>query len=921
MGPAIGGQRPRNNNFMIEGVDDNRKDITGAIITVPNDAVAEFTVLQNQFSAEFGHSAGGVFNTVIKGGTNEIHGVVFEYLQNRMFDALDQSFKRQGIFDKPRFDQNNLGAGIGGPIIKNKLFYYGMFSYNPLGQASTPSSVTWAPTAAGYNLLNNMPGLSATNLGILKQYVPAAPVQDGSKTTTVNGTAIPLGILPIVAPNYTNTYNWLISIDYSLSDRDQIRSRYIDNKVTTIDNAATLPVFWVNRPITSKVFTFTEFHNFRSNLINEFRLAYNRYNSDTSVPNFQYPGLDTFPNIQFQNDLALQIGPNVSAPQATIQNTYQAVENLSWIKGKHDLKFGVEGRDLIAASTFIQRIRGDYQYTVLERFLLDQVPDFVAERNVGGKPYSGNQMVWYAFANDNWRATRNLTLNLGVRYEFSQVPRSMREFALNSIADVPGVLTFFEPKTQKTNFAPRIGFAYTPGQSANTSIRGGFGIAYDQIFDNVGTNARPPQATSTVDVNVSDATGFLQHGGILPNAPTGTLTPDQARAATSSWLPNQQVGYAINWSLGVQRQLRKDTTFEVRYVGTKGVHLLFQTQLNRAAVVTADHSLPTFLSAPGQAQLDAMTLTLQQLATERDAPGIGKTMAQYGFTSNITAYVPRGNSTYHGLAMELNKRFAAHHLFKVAYTWSHTLDDSTAEVNSTVLAPRRPQDFNNNTSEWASSLLDHRQRFSATWIWETPWFQRDANWFKRNFLSNYEVAGTYIAESPSYATPQSGVDSNYNGDAATDRVIVNPNGTPGVGSDVTALCKGGPCSQYSAAQRANFTVAYVANNPNAQYIRAQVGAFPTSGRNILPMQGINNWDLSVFKNFTVSERVKLNLRADFYNAFNHPQYTPGRINNVVARNRANTVNYLTPGTSVFGAWDQVYTSNPREMQVGARVTF
>src|SRR5262249_48598532 len=235
-------------------------------------------------------------------------------------------------------DQNTLGGGIGGPIRKNKLFYYGLFSYNPLGQASTPASVTWAPTAAGYNLLNNMSNVSATNLGILKQYVPAAPVQDGNKITTVNGTPIPLGILPIVAPNFTNTYLWLVSVDYNLSDKDQIRSRYIDQKITTIDNVANLPVFWVNRPITRKGFTFTEFHSFRSNLVNEFRLAYNRYNSDTPVPDFQYPGLDVFPNIQIQDDLAIQIGPNTSAPQATIQNTYQAVENLSWTKGKHDLK-------------------------------------------------------------------------------------------------------------------------------------------------------------------------------------------------------------------------------------------------------------------------------------------------------------------------------------------------------------------------------------------------------------------------------------------------------------------------------------------------------------------------------------------------------------------------------------------------------
>src|SRR5262249_17175875 len=119
-GPSVGGQRPRNNNFTVEGVDNNRKDVTGPVVTIPGDAVAEFSVLQNQFSAEFGHSSGGQFNTVVRGGTNSIHGTVYEYLLNRKLNALDQAAKRQGTFTKPRYDQSHLGAGIGGPIIKNK---------------------------------------------------------------------------------------------------------------------------------------------------------------------------------------------------------------------------------------------------------------------------------------------------------------------------------------------------------------------------------------------------------------------------------------------------------------------------------------------------------------------------------------------------------------------------------------------------------------------------------------------------------------------------------------------------------------------------------------------------------------------------------------------------------------------------------
>ena len=907
-GPSVGGQRPRNNNFTVEGVDNNRKDVTGPVVTIPGDAVAEFSVLQNQFSAEFGHSSGGQFNTVVRGGTNSLHGVVYEYLLNRNLNAIDQAAKRQGTFSNPRYDQSHLGGGIGGPIIKNKLFYYGLFEYNPLGQASVPSSAVFAPTAAGYATLASLPNVSQTNLSILKQYAPATGAQ--VKTTPVAGVPIPLGILPIVAPNFANTYIWLVSVDYNMSDKNQFRFRYVDNKTSQIDiNNVTLPVFFYPRPTTQKLGSGSWFHNFSSNLTNEFRLAYNRYNDDIGIPDFKFPGLDIFPNIQMATDLNLQIGPDSNAPQATIQSTEQLVENLSWVKGRHEFKFGGDVRVLKAASTFIQRVRGDYQYSSLNRYLLDLVPDVLAQRNVGGKPYSGDDYGLYFYGNDNWKVNRNLTLNLGLRYEFNSVPQSMKEFELNSVASVPGVITFAAPQPQKKNFAPRVGFAFSPGTSATTSIRGGFGLAYDQIFDNVGLNARPPQATSTFDSVVSDTPGYLANGGIKPGTPVSNPSVDTLRSTTSSYLGNQQYGYSVNWNFGVQHVFRNDYTLEVRYLGNRGAHLIFQQQLNRNAIVTANHNLPTYLSAPSQATLDSLPLTLTGLNAEKNS-AIGNPFLPYGFSSTITAYLPRGNSSYNGLAVELNKRFSSHLLFKGAYTWSHLLDDSTAEVNSTTLTPRRPQDFNNIRSEWASSLLDRRHRFTFTWLYDAPWFAKNSNWLKRNLIGNLQFAGTYSYEAPEFATPQSATDSNLNGDAAADRVIINTNGTKGLSSDVTAL-----------KNTAGETVAYLANNPNAQYIRAATGAFATSGRNILRTQPINNFDFNVVKSFSVRERSKLELRADFFNGFNHPQYTPGRVNNVTFLNRAGVTNYLTPGNPVFGAFDQVYSSNPRNIQVAAKVTF
>jgi hypothetical protein len=598
-------------------------------------------------------------------------------------------------------------------------------------------------------------------------------------------------------------------------------------------------------------------------------------------------------------DVGVQVGPDPNAPQATIQNNYQIVDNLSWIKGNHTLKFGVDVRDLISATTFVQAQRGDYQYLNTQTYLLDQSPDFKAQRSVGTDlPFSGNAMDFYAFVSDTWRVSRNLSLDLGLRYEFNGVSQSMKDQALNSVSNVPGVLSFFAPQAQKTNFAPRFGFAYSPGNRATTSIRGGFGIGYDPIFDNVGANVRPPQVSSLVTLPLTGSPAFLSNGGI-------TAGPSNLRAATSGWLPNQELGYAMTWNLGVQHEFSKDYTLEVRYVGTRGVHLLGQTQLNRISLVNGTNFLPTFLQAPSAATLNSLPVTLAQLQSVSNNP-----FGPYGFTNAITAYEPIGNSFYNGLAVEFKKRFARHVLFNTAYTWSHLMDDSTAETNTTTLSPRRAQDFGNLQSEWASSALDRRHRLTSTWLYETPWFDKTQNWLARNLLGNYQLSGSYIVESPEYVTPQGAVDANLNGDAATDRTIVNPNGVPGTGTTTTVL-----------KNSAGATVGYLAKNPNAEYIAAAKGALADAGRNTLATPRINNWDITVSKGFAIRERTKLQFRADFFNTFNHPQYTPGRVDSVQLQDRSGVTNYLTPGNPLFAQWGQVYSSNPRVIQLGAKISF
>ena len=248
-GPSVAGQRPENNTFAIDGGGNNDSYSTGPQVYVSNEAVAQMTVAQNQFSAEFGGASGGVFNVIVKSGTNTIHGAIFEYMQNRKLNAVDYSQVVAGNRSNPRYDFNRLGAGIGGPIIKDKLFYYGNFEYAPLGQASVPGQPVDAPTAAGISALNAMSGLSKTNLGVFEKYVPVATSVDATNpSTTVKGVNIPLGALTFASPNYNNSYHAIVAIDYNMSVKDQIRGRYIYDKSVGLDPNANLPVFFQPNP-------------------------------------------------------------------------------------------------------------------------------------------------------------------------------------------------------------------------------------------------------------------------------------------------------------------------------------------------------------------------------------------------------------------------------------------------------------------------------------------------------------------------------------------------------------------------------------------------------------------------------------------------------------------------------------------------
>ena len=582
------------------------------------------------------------------------------------------------------------------------------------------------------------------------------------------------------------------------------------------------------------------------------------------------------------DDLGINLGPDGNAPQGGAQNLYQLVDNVSYVKGVHTFKLGFDGRKYIAYTDFVQRARGDYEYSSTgDLYLNDLSPDVLGQRNASGAVstrYYGDQTEFYGFGQDDWRVSRNLTLNLGLRYEFSSIPAGEKLQALNSAASLPGLIVFGKPQPARTNFAPRIGFAYAPNET--TSVRAGFAIGYDVLYDNIGSTEAPPQQQVTENVVLgSNTPNFLKNGGLAAQAAPSYATVTLQRNATSTFLPDQfHMPYTESWSLGVQHVFHHDYTAEIRYVGNHAVHLDTQQQINKQPVVTPTHYLPTVLSgSPTAAQL-ASTLTLATLNAQVSAGG--EVIPAYyaaGFTSTITSYQYSGQSNYNGLQTQLTRRLKNGLLFNAAYTWSKTMDNSTDDFNSSALNPRRAQDGNNYGAEYSLSALSHKHRLTVEVVYDVPFF-KGSGFLLHNLAGNWEVAPIYTYESGQFVTPQSGIDSNLNGDSAGDRAIVNPGGDKTKGSAVTPFYNPALTATLCPAGSTGCTaslVGYQAANPSAYWVATGSGALANAGRNSLPTPAADNFDLSALKRISFHERYSFEFEAIARNALNHPQFIDG----------------------------------------------
>jgi hypothetical protein len=353
-----------------------------------------------------------------------------------------------------------------------------------------------------------------------------------------------------------------------------------------------------------------------------------------------------------------------------------------------------------------------------------------------------------------------------------------------------------------------------------------------------------------------------------------------------------------------------------------------QQQLNVQPKVSSSLFLPTFLTKPDQGTIDNLSTTLADIQGQ---PRIIPAYSAAGFVNGITSFQPFGQSIYHGMQAQLTRSYTNGLQLLAAYTWSHAEDNSTADVFSTVLTPRRPQDSQNFAADYSTSALDRRQRLSLEAIYDVPFFKDSSNWMAKNLLGNWKIAPVWQLQSPEMYTPQSGVDSNQNGDNAPDRTIFNPSGAAGTGSATDPICSAAlpttlTCSTAvdpvtGTILAAPFIVGYVAAHPNAQYIQANLGALANAGRNTLATPRTNNWDLTVVKRVATTEKTSLEFQATAFNLFNHSQFIPGSVNTVNSIGLTGVTGFVRVNSAAFNDPTQAFNNNARTMQLVAKFNF
>jgi outer membrane receptor protein involved in Fe transport len=799
---------------------------------------------------------------------------------------------------------------------------------------------------------------------------------------------------------YTENYK-TARFDLRLSKKDSVSVRYL-NQESASQNALAGPASGFNGdiPAGSQHWGGNWTRTISNTMVNEFRFNYQRIRvefgggCDKSTPGC-VPGPaeigDALANITFPVALGLTkgvalatIGPATNLPQGRIGKVWQYANNLSWSHGRHSFLFGAEYKHLTELAPFLPNYNGSYAYNAQSR-IVNNAPSAVSI--TAGDPlllFPENDQ--YYFVQDDFKIRPNLTLNLGIRYEYTGQPINVLHD--QTVARESNAATaFFNPSipldqrtvpkspVDKNNWAPRIGFAWSPkfwksflGEDA-TVIRGGFSIAYDAAFYNILLNVQNAAPFSVaLAIPAGSLASTTTSPSPLPNNPVGNVV--RSTAAASGVLPigvlnprflaqtnvasDFRSPYSEQFSIGVQHQFGRNHVGEVRYVGTHGVGLFqninnnfFVGPLVNGFTVTRNGVTRTFagfpsLLPPGTAEVrctdNTATLDNESACDRRQKPQAG-----------ITTRSNTAQSIYHSLQSRYNGRFFKNSLnLGASYTWSKTIDDASeifAFGGGDILSPNAQNPFCINRCERGRSGLDRPHAFSANFIWDTPYFKEQRG-VVGHLLGGWQVNGTYILTSGATFTPgQSGNgtiglgntyltagDRPFLTNASADRRLVGITAIDArllfAGAPLPPADGSGDLLLYSLNQinatgtyvRVNATdVKYVFNGPGAAKLFGT--PFGSAGRGIERGPVFNQMNLGVFKNIKVLERLTLQLRGEAFNVLNHPQ--PGIGSSVTpGTNHLPVINVNsagTPGGAFAETTDQTFAR--RVVQVGLRVIF
>ena len=862
------GSREDTTNWLVNGI--NLNDIVQNQLTFqpPIDTLSEFKIDNSAFPAQYGRNSGAIVNMATRTGTNGYHGEAFEFFRNNALDARNffnvaVNQKTGAPLPQAPFKRNDFGASGGGPILKNKLFFFlayeGLRQHQSLTVTSTVPSPNQRAAVTSQAVSNLLPLIPAANL-----VGTGSPGDPG----TYNG--FTGGVLANVSLNLGS-----VDIDYDMSAKDRFHGYYVLQKDLRQEPTAggtigaNIPNFGDTRDGFRQLFTFGYDHTFGPTLTNAVRLGFNRIHL-TFTPNslldpasfdINLPaGAPVNSGLPFFNvGGTLGFGGPTQEPQGRGDTTVVLNDGLSWLKGRHTFMFGGEVR--LAYNNNIAFNVGSLTFTSMANFLADQASAFTVQLGSGNNRIL--QPSYAVFAQDSFRLKTNFTLNLGLRYTWNATPSEARGRFTNFDPVTGNLVSAPQPYQQNNlNFQPRIGFAWDPFKDGKTSVRGAYAIMTQEPTTNVVTalSASPPFAIP-----------------IAANSATNNITienPSQAVVGTSLGPTAVNSGfddaYEQDWNLSVQREITPSLGLEVAYVGMKGTNLQFVQNLNQPFVTNGFYeSVRPYLRVPASSPI---------LPTQCQAPN---PPCPYGTINTVNS---GGNSNYNALWVTGTKRLSHGLEFLASYTYSKSLDYNSLSTGETYIL----QNAYNPRGDYGPSEYDARHRFVLSGFYQLP--------FKGNRLvSGWQVGlitqiqsgnplnpTLTIGPAPGVSlTVRPNVLNGSTGTGSPSQYFSNPvlcepfNGTPTGGAPATPPCATTPNAAFAIP--CTFSDVPVSSNPASPSFKV----YPivpgtchpgTLGRNTIVGPNFLNTDFSVTKNTKITERFNLQFRAEFFDIFNHPNF-------------------------------------------------